>query len=154
MAIVLNQIKLPISENESSLPMYAARALAVPAEAIRSIRVTRISLDARKKDAIAFSYTLEVTLSDKDEARLVKKGFSHAADTFHMEPKFGVVPLDKPIIVVGLGPAGLFAAYTLAEYGYKPIVIERGKCVDERRKDVQDFWHNARLNPNSNVMFG
>lgn len=74
MPIVLNQIKLPIEENESSLSMHAARALAVPARAILGLRVARISLDARKKDAISFNYTLEVTLSPQDEARLAKKG--------------------------------------------------------------------------------
>ena len=114
MPIVLNQIKLPIEENESSLSMHAARALAVPARAILGLRVARISLDARKKDAISFNYTLEVTLSPQDEARLAKKGVALAQPLKLGEPIFGTKPLDKPIIVVGLGPAGLFAAYTLA----------------------------------------
>ena len=114
MPIVLNQIKLPMEENESSLSIHAARALAVPAKAI----LVRISLDARKKDAISFNYTLEVSLSPQDETRLAKKGFALAQPLKLGEPIFGTKPLDKPIIVVGLGPAGLFAAYTLAKYGY------------------------------------
>ena len=154
MPIVLNQIKLPIEENESSLSIHAARALAVPAKAILGLRVVRISLDARKKDAISFNYTLEVTLSPQDEARLAKKGFALAQPLKLGEPIFGTKPLDKPIIVVGLGPAGLFAAYTLAKYGYKPIVLERGKCVDDRRRDVETFWRTGKLNTESNVMFG
>ena len=154
MPIVLNQIKLPIEENESSLSMHAARALAVPARAILGLRVARISLDARKKDAISFNYTLEVTLSPQDEARLAKKGVALAQPLKLGEPIFGTKPLDKPIIVVGLGPAGLFAAYTLAKYGYKPIVLERGKCVDDRRRDVETFWRAGKLNTESNVMFG
>ena len=154
MPIVLNQIKLPIEENESSLSIHAARALAVPAKAILGMRVVRISLDARKKDAISFNYTLEVTLSPQDEARLAKKGFALAQPLKLGEPIFGTKPLDKPIIVVGLGPAGLFAAYTLAKYGYKPIVLERGKCVDDRRRDVETFWRTGKLNTESNVMFG
>jgi uncharacterized protein len=154
MPIVLNQIKLPIEENESSLSLYAARALAVPAKAITGLRVVRISLDARKKDAIAFNYTLEVSLSPQDEAKLVKKGFVQAKQIEFDEPIFGSTRLDKPIIVVGLGPAGLFAAYTLAKYGYKPIVIERGKNVENRQKDVETFWQTGKLNTESNVMFG
>ena len=154
MSIVLNQIKLPIEENESSLSIHAARALAVPAKAILGLRVVRISLDARKKDAIAFNYTLEASLSPQDEVRLAKKGFALAQPLKLGEPIFGTKPLDKPIIVVGLGPAGLFAAYTLAKYGYKPIVLERGKCVDDRRRDVETFWRTGKLNTESNVMFG
>lgn len=102
MPIVLNQIKLPIEENESSLSIHAARALAVPAKAILGLRVVRISLDARKKDAISFNYTLEVSLSPQDEARLAKKGFALAQPLKLGEPIFGTKPLDKPIIVEGL----------------------------------------------------
>ncbi len=130
MPIVLNQIKLPIEENESSLSIHAARALAVPAKEILGLRVVRISLDARKKDAISFNYTLEVSLSPQDEARLAKKGFALAQPLKLGEPIFGTKPLDKP------------------------IVLERGKCVDDRRRDVETFWRTGKLNTESNVMFG
>lgn len=154
MPIIVDQIKLPIEENESSLNKYAARALAVPTNAVHGVRVVRISLDARKKDAIVFNYTAEVTLSPRDEARLVSKGFMYAKPYTERVLKLGDRKLDKPIIVVGLGPAGLFAAYTLASNGYKPIVIERGKSVDERKKDVEAYWQTGKLDYNSNVMFG
>lgn len=154
MAIVLNQIKLSIEENESLLPKLAARALAVSKDDIRLLRVVRISLDARKKDAIAFNYTVEVTLDGKLEKKLAAKGFQQAQQAKATEIFVGEKTLPAPIVVVGLGPAGLFAAYTLAKYGYKPIVVERGKSVDERQKDVVRFWNGGALNENSNVMFG
>lgn len=154
MPIIINQLKLPIEENESSLKAYAAGALAVPPAALLGLRVVRISLDARKKDAIAFNYTVEATLSPRDEARIAKKGFAYAKPYAQEAPYFGQKPLDAPIIIVGLGPAGLFAAYTLAKYGYKPLIIERGKCIEDREKDVEAYWQTGKLNINSNVMFG
>ncbi|MBQ7114085.1 MAG: NAD(P)/FAD-dependent oxidoreductase [Clostridia bacterium] len=156
MALILSELKMPLHAEESSLKEFAARALNMSENAILSLQVKRISLDARKKDDICFSYTVEVTLSKKDEARALKKGGRVAAapEKKARELTFGTEPLPAPIVVVGLGPAGLFAAYTLAKYGYKPIVIERGRDVDSRRADVADFWKTGRLNESSNAVFG
>src|SRR5699024_2985191 len=62
--------------------------------------------------------------------------------------------LENRPVIIGLGPAGLFVAYELAKHGYKPVVFERGKCIEERVKNVEDFWKSGKLNKNSNVQFG
>ena len=66
----------------------------------------------------------------------------------------GITPLHTPPIIVGTGPAGLFCGLILAEMGYKPLLLERGHDVDNRTKDVEDFWEKGKLNPESNVQFG
>ncbi|MBE5785628.1 MAG: hypothetical protein E7330_07520 [Clostridiales bacterium] len=147
---------MPLHADESSLKEFAARALAMPENAITSLQVKRISLDARKKEDICFSYTLRLTMSPKDEVRALRKGgrITKAQEEAARDIGFGTAPLSSPIVVVGLGPAGLFAAYTLAKYGYRPIVLERGRDVDSRRADVAEFWQTGRLNVSSNAVFG
>ena len=155
MAIVINRMKLPLSADESSLKALAARALDIRPEGIASLRVKRVSLDARRKNDICFEYTLELSLSQTDEARALRSGKAEAAPvSATFEPRFGERNLDEPVIVAGLGPAGLFAAYALAAFGYKPIVLERGKCAEERKADVRRFWTGGALDPESNAMFG
>ncbi len=155
MAIIVKGIRLPLSADESSLKALAARALDIREGAIGTLRVKRISLDARRKDEIAFEYTLEIALCAPDEERAVKSGRAEKApERVVFEPRFGSVPLDLPIVVAGLGPAGLFAAYALAKFGYRPVVLERGKSAGERERDVRRFWKSGALDPESNVMFG
>ncbi len=155
MAIIIDQLKIPLDADESSLKAFAARALAVAEHDIVSLSVKRVSLDARKKNEIGFSYTVEASLSPRDEARLVKKGLARLAGP--REPRriiLGEAPLHAPVVVAGLGPAGLFAGYTLAKYGYRPILLERGRDTHARKGDVERFWAGGPLNEESNVMFG
>ena len=142
MAISIRDIKLSINEQESSLGKITAKTLGIPENAIKSYTVKRISLDARKKNDISFIYALEAELSPADEARLIKRSsiVERAERLDDREPEMGDKPLSRPIVVVGLGPGGLFAAYTLAKYGYKPIVIERGEDIDRRTVSVEKFW--------------
>lgn len=156
MALILSELKIPLQAEESSLKEFAARALNMPESAMKALAVKRISLDARKKDDICFSYTVEISLSAKDEARALRKGgrIAAAPEAAARSISFGTERLPAPVVVIGLGPAGLFAAYTLAKHGYKPIVIERGRDVDSRRNDVADFWKTGKLNEESNAVFG
>lgn len=157
MALYVNEIKLSINENESSLERIAAKTLGISQSAIQNLSIKRISLDARKKNDICFIYSVEVGLSPKDEAGILRRGLRGVEPSSSGEKRilqFGDKRADKPIIVVGLGPGGLFAAYTLARYGYKPIVIERGKSVDKRTMDVERFWSGGQLDCESNLMFG
>lgn len=157
MAIVISEIQLPLDADESSLRELAARAVHKPAQAIQSLRVVRMSLDARKKSNIVYNCSVLVTLDSVAEKQIIARRLpfiSHAPDKEDMPPRFGDTPLHKPVVVVGLGPAGLFAAYRLAQYGYKPIVLERGKRVEERQSDVNRFFESAVLNTESNIMFG
>ena len=156
MAVFIREIKLSINEEESSLGRITAKTLGIPENAIKSLAVKRISLDARKKNDISFIYALEASLSHADEARLIKRSsiVERAQEAKDEDPQFGSAPLKKPVVVAGLGPGGLFAAYTLAKYGYKPIVIERGEDIDRRTASVEGFWAGGGLNCESNPMFG
>ncbi len=121
---------------------------------ISAIRIIRRSIDARKKNDIHFVYSFEIELFKNEEkiCRNCKKAehtSCERADRFMPIRKSDVSPL-----IIGSGPAGLFAALELIEYGYKPIIIERGKAVSERTADVEHFWQFGSLNTSSNVQFG
>lgn len=157
MALIIQDIKLPLNQDESLLPRLASRTLGVPEASLKGIRVKRISLDARKKNDICFRYVLEAELERGVERRVLKRGVPNVAQAEAREIRemaTGSIPLSEPVIVVGLGPGGLFAAHTLAKYGYRPVVLERGEAIDKRTLDVESFWSGAGLNTESNLMYG
>jgi hypothetical protein len=141
MALLVKDIKLPLNEKESLLSKVTAKTLGIPGNAVKGLAIKRISLDARKKNDICFIYTVEISLEPRDERRILKRGLPTVCEAEAREIRevaTGSIPLDKPIIVVGMGPGGLFAAYTLAKHGYKPIVIERGEPIERRtRREAQ-----------------
>lgn len=157
MAITLQSLKLPLTEEESSLRPRAARALGIRENEILGLRLCRMSLDARKKNDIFFSCAVILDLPPALEDKLLKKGLAGVEKAATQEPivwQRGESALDAPVAVVGLGPAGLFAAYALARQGYRPIVVERGKPIAERASLVARFFDGGPLDPNCNVMFG
>ena len=157
MALLITDLKLPLDADEKALYAAAAKTLSLSIKAINNIRVVRLSLDARNKNDIRLSYSILINLSDNDEAWVIKKkqaNVSLAYDIKREQLITGPRSLDAPVVIVGFGPAGMFAAYTLAEYGYKPVVIERGKDIDCRSEDVEKFFSTGILSEESNVMFG
>lgn len=156
------------------LKTRVAAVLRVPGESILGLDICRESLDARKKPDLFYSYTLELYLErenkllEKLRARQGKRGkpgaepfinmggvqIASAEPTVYRFPQSGSQELQHPIVIVGTGPAGLFCGYFLALHGYCPILLERGKCVEEREQDVKRFWETGVLEPNSNVQFG
>ena len=119
--------------------------------------VVKKSVDARKKESIQCIYTVDVT-GIKDEAKVVAKckkdTITIANQERYIEPIHGEQSLTNRPVVIGAGPAGLFAALLLAEHGYRPILLERGADVDTRTADVEQFWTTGVLNTASNVQFG
>ncbi|MCH5256305.1 MAG: FAD-dependent oxidoreductase [Lachnospiraceae bacterium] len=146
----------------------AASLLYISKDEIRSCSIVKKSIDARKKPDIYFIYTIDVEIENEDELlKRLSKRRSHrggsnqitkaevnkyhfpSSDVFIVSDKFSHRP-----VIIGTGPAGLFCGYFLARYGYRPILLERGKAVEDRQKDVEEFWKNGILNPDSNVQFG
>lgn len=161
MPIRLSNICLGVDETERTLPERAARALDLRLGDIERWRILRKSLDARDKANLKFVYALEVVVPG-DEARLVKQASrkrSPIGVELYREPPFelpppGSDPLRHRPVIVGSGPAGAFAAYFLAEQGYRPLVLERGKRVRERIGDIRAFDAGGPHDPESNYLFG
>lgn len=151
----ISNIKLFLEEEETALLQKAAKKLRIPPEEILSFKIFRKSLDARKKEAIHFLYTLDVTV--QMEAKLLRANknpdITKAIHYQYCFPAKKTAFKHRPVII-GFGPAGIFAALLLAEMGYAPLVLEQGKPVEERTKDVEAFWKSGILVPSSNVQFG
>lgn len=156
MSLRINNISLQLEEDISLLSKKVAKKLKINESHIKNIKIIKESLDARKKNQIKFNYALDVEV--ENEKSIIKKIKDNDVklneDEYTQEIPFGTEKLSTRPVVVGLGPAGLFAALTLAEKGYKPLVIERGEDVDARSKSVDLFWQKGILNVESNVQFG
>ncbi len=158
--IRINQIKVPYQKQGQEyeiLKNKITKMLKMSASDITSFEIVRKSIDGRDKPEIYFVYTVDVCIKDESKLKrgIVKGNISFAKkDTYSFEPKCSGNNSDKRPVIVGMGPAGLFCAYYLAINGYKPIVIERGKAIEDRNVDVTAFWENGKLDTESNVQFG
>ncbi len=154
----LHQVKVGIAEQKAGLKKRAAEVLRVSPGDISKVAIVRQSIDARKKPELFYIYTLDVEVKNQERilARFKGKGnlVSRADPQPYRFPAPGNRPSAHPPVIVGMGPAGLFCGYYLALYGYRPLLLERGKCVEERRQDVDRFWETGLLDPGSNVQFG
>ncbi len=134
---------------------------------VKTMDIVKQSIDARKKPEIFLIYTVDLKLeqAEKIENRLLQRQKSGKADLgvqvvkkkryhFPVEDWSESMEEHERPVIVGTGPAGLFCGYFLAKHGYRPILLERGECVEERTKTVQKFWENGTLNTESNVQFG
>ena len=137
--ITLSDVKLPLGKSESELVKIASKKLKTTP---KYFAIKKKSLDARDKENIRYVYTIEFSAKEQEKKEKV----------------YPYLPKEKqpknPIVIVGSGPAGLFCALRLLDYGITPIIIERGEKVEEREKKIADFTKNKRLDVNSNVQFG
>ena len=151
--ILVRNLRLGVDEPEARLKKLAAKELGVPERDILSLKITKKSLDARRKNDIHRLYAVAVKL--KGEERVLKKTRSKNAcpyEKFSYEiPKLNA---GKRPVVVGFGPAGMFAALVLSKAGLRPIVIERGRDAEARAQTVERFRSGGALDPECNVQFG
>jgi len=154
----INELKLPLDHSDDELRAAIVQRLGIADEQLLGFTLFKRSYDARKKNSeLLFIYTIDLETSN--EAELL--------NTFADDPKIGVAPdvsykfvgqapadLAQRPLVVGFGPCGIFAGLLLAQMGFKPIVLERGKEVRQRTKDTWGLWRKSVLNPESNVQFG
>ena len=153
----LTELKLPLDQSPEALRAAILKRLELADEDLVGFSIFKRSYDARKKHALLMVYAVDVEV--RNEAALLKKfrNDRHLAPTPDMTYQFvGRAPenLTEHPIVVGFGPCGIFAALVLAQMGFRPIVLERGKAVRERTQDTWGLWRKHVLNPESNVQFG
>jgi uncharacterized FAD-dependent dehydrogenase len=153
----LTEIKLPLDHPAEAIAEAALARLKIPAGDLLSCKIFRRAHDARKKSNIHLVYTLDVEV--KNEAAVLKRFAkdAHIKPTPDMEYRFvtrAPEKLAKRPIVIGAGPCGLFAALILAQMGFRPLILDRGKVVRERTKDTWELWRKSKLHTESNVQFG
>ena len=153
----LTEIKLPLEHPESALLEAILARLGVSADELLRYSVFKRSPDARKKSAILLIYSVDVELRDEASVLARLQGVPHIAMapdmTYRFVARAPVGLVERPIII-GFGPCGILAALVLAQMGFKPIVLERGRAVRERTQDTWGLWRKQKLNPESNVQFG
>lgn len=156
MPFLLRNFALDFRIAEDDIQGRLLKRIRIAREDITAWRIVRKGLDARKKSSIRYVYT--IAFSVRDEAGCLER-FSSDPDIVLIEDEetgcqFSRLSSRRRIVIAGMGPAGLFAAIRLVEYGLSPTIIERGRPVEERVRDVKTFWECGRLDPESNVQFG
>lgn len=152
----VNQIKVPLSHTQEDILYKISKILRVAPDKILSWQIVKKSIDARKKPEIMVIYSVDVCVVSQDKVLAGCRSAQVQAvkDVSYRFPAEGEEILTFRPVIIGTGPAGLFCGYLLAKHGYRPLLLERGRCVEERREDVERFWREGVLDPASNVQFG
>ena len=154
----ITELKLPLDHSEADLRQAIVRRLGIASSELVGWTVFRRNHDARRRNAIALIYTLDVVLKDEPAVMARLADDRQIGVTPDMTYRFVAhaaeeAPHRRPV-VIGTGPCGLFAGLLLAQMGFRPLILERGKAVRERTRDTWGLWRGGRLNPESNVQFG
>ncbi len=152
----LSELKLPLDHPPEALRGAIIDRLGIAADELLDVQIARRANDARRKSAILLVYSVDVTLTDEAAVLARFSGDIHVRPTPDTHYRHvTTAPADAPRpVVIGAGPCGLFAGLILAQMGFRPIILDRGKVVRERTKDTWDLWRRGVLHPESNVQFG
>ena len=154
--IRIREIRLPPAHSVSQLSYEAAKLLRVSNSTVRQVKIVKKSIDARKKPNIRVTYTIDVKV-EGNEAKILKKSGCKKAEIapwFSYKVKAVDWPMDDRPVVVGFGPAGMFAGLVLAIAGCRPLILERGEDARSRHEKVAKFWRTGELDEGTNVQFG
>ena len=154
--IRIRDISLPPDGDMARLVQAAARQLRISPNDIKQLDLKRRSVDARKKNDVRIIYTVDVAVKGRED-KILKMAHcaraSLARDPVYHVPQPRSIPAQRPVIV-GFGPAGMFAALVLSMAGLRPLVLERGQDAKARHAAVLEFWKTGTLDPECNVQFG
>lgn len=157
MAIIVSSLRLPLGKTKEDAVEQARRTLRLPHKKLKKAYLVKSSVDARRRQ-ISLVCSVGIELEDPaEEEKIVERCSSNKValrKKTELEPVFGTHPLQHRPVVVGFGPAGMFAALLLARCGYRPLVLERGAAMRRRVEAVEGFWKTGRLDPKTNVQFG
>ncbi|MCT4619822.1 MAG: hypothetical protein N4A62_10595 [Marinisporobacter sp.] len=151
--IRVNEIKLTLDEDQNLLKEKISKKLRIKPEEIIDYKIYRESIDARR-NTISFVYSIDVKVKNEDKVLKKNKNVKKSPKLVYEDVPSGNKKLENRPIIVGMGPAGMFAGLILTQRGYSPIILERGQDVDTRSKDVEEFWKSGKLEIGSNVQFG
>ncbi len=154
MAVIVSQIKTTLDEPRENAVKKAISLVKLAPGDIKTAKLYKTSVDARHDVMFVSSVYLELFNTKKEAALAERNANIRLLKTEKLEVKPGSEPHDGGIYIAGFGPAGMFCALTLCEFGYKPIVLERGAAMDERISAVESYWHGGTLDPKTNVQFG
>ena len=152
----ITQIKIAVDDKQTRLEDKICGTLKIKRERLLSWKILRRSIEARRREKLSYVYTISAEI--KGEAGFIRsnknKNVSVEKNVKYKFNAAGTKQMRGRPVVIGSGPAGLFCAYFLAENGYKPIILERGECIEKRTETVDAFWKGGKLNTESNVQFG
>ncbi len=154
--IQITQLKLPVEHTEKELKERIAAELGIRTKELKGWKIVRRSVDARKKEELKYVYTIWAETAEENRilAKSRHKNIMSIISGKYMFPESGGTKLERPPVIVGSGPAGLFCGYALALHGYQPVILEQGDPASVRREKVEAFWKDGVLDPDSNVQFG
>ena len=151
----INQLKLPVAHTQEQLEKKLLKTLKAGKGELKQYYIRKRSLDARRKPELYYVYSIDFEVEHEERILKQLKGkIQKISERPYSAPAHGTEHLSGRPVIIGIGPAGLFCAYLLSREGYRPLVIERGATVRERKEDVELFWKNGILDPDSNVQFG
>lgn len=156
MPIIINQIKCPLNADKDRVIAKALNASGISSNDVADAQIHKTSLDARKQNNIHFVHSVFIRLKDPDKEKALCDGkiSMNYVESSRLDPTVSTTKKDGIVVIAGFGPAGIFCGLVLAEYGYKPLILEKGQSVDERTSSVSHFWQTGELNVQSNVQFG